>query len=725
MSNNSARKKDDRDNTIIALLDILGQRMLDSEGERIDMREKLEALFEQSGDNEQACLSLQHKLNHTEATSKTVAKRQKEIENLLESQADKVERAYAMTEKIEEAMAQQARINRRLDKLVQDKTRMIGKLDRIEETVIETQEALHANAMVMLSGRDAPHIPVDMSQKHKDSSNVEDTTWWQRAFSPQNAGVAAMVSLAIFCGWGLSQIPYTELANSYQNNQNAAVVASNETNNDAGDEQSFENVLANIAPAAAPDAETIAAETTVDNGMDLFENNTDAELLSQMEEDPDALAAALNEIEPGTGATPPENLATNAVQEKIEDTETAPVAEAKVTKAALPTPLPAKTEVKEPNVNDFIAAQAGKGSIASRITPDAGLPDVIKLIEDKAFEGIAEAQHDLAAIYTAGHGGVTIDYEKAATWFREAAVNGVANARYNLGVLYHQGLGVPQNIDTAFGWYRAAAKAGHPEAQYNLGIAYIEGIGTPYDPAKAADNFKNAAKAGILEAAYNLGLIYENGLLGSAEPGEALKWYKLSADLGSAEGKTALEQLAKIMEVDPKNVKAYTVTQQKSGQNAAPSYATDSTPPQKQTSAPQTQPATKAASNTNDKNTELSVGTLRPEDILQSIDNSAETAESIIETFPTLPASALTDVSDNMHKDQAVLAQIQEQLMRVGLYPGPADGMMGPMTADAILSYQEMYDLPHSGKPSQALLVHMLAGEIGSSLPQYGSREDE
>lgn len=755
MSSNSAKKKDSRDDTIIALLDILGQRMLDSESEREEMRVTVESLVEAAGNNEQGLLSLQHKLNKNEANSKTVHQRQKELEDRLDAQVDKIERAFAMTEKLEEAMAQQARINRRLDKLVQDKTRMIGKLDRIEETVIETQEALHANAMVMLTGRDdVPRVPLG---PENDNAEAETLPWWNRAFSAHNTGIAAMVVLAVFCGWGLSKIPYSELASSY-NNQSGVVA---ETDVAATEQQSFDKVLADIAPVKndgvkndnmasdMANAEDVKAATAMQanavedvgapgNGMSVIEENSDAELAAQMDKDPDALAAALNEIEPGQGATATDkDMQETALAAKTEGVaslnESDKAAPASITKTSLPAAAPAATTAEAPSTTAFLASQAAKGNLRDRIKADAALPDTIKLIEEKAFEGIPEAQHDLAAIYTAGHGGVPVDYQKAAAWFREAAVSGVANAQYNLGVLYHQGLGVKQDIDTAFGWYRAAADQGHPEAQYNLGIAYIEGIGSPYDPAKAAGYFKNAARAGILEAAYNLGLIYENGLLGSAQPGEALKWYKLAADLGSAEGKAALNQLAKIMEIDPDSVQAYSVTLQKSGSNtqgSLPAYLNDDqnstvkkqtaveTPKETQTVAAPQQKAKPSNSN------ELSVGTLRPEDVIQDINPMAENGDDIIKSFPNVPESALTDVSDNMQKDQATLAQIQEQLMRVGLYPGPADGLMGPMTEDAIRSYQEMYDLPQTGDASEALLVHMLAGELGSSLPQYGSREE-
>ena len=190
-------------------------------------------------------------------------------------------------------------------------------------------------------------------------------------------------------------------------------------------------------------------------------------------------------------------------------------------------------------------ADRPEGPPTERIEPDTTLPKIAQDIEARGFEGDAEAQHDLAAIYTAGHAGVKTNYARAAEWFTEAAYNNVANAQYNLGVLYHQGLGVQADTQKAIQLYRVAASNGHPEAQYNLGIAHIEGVGADYSPRLATRYFEKAASGGIVEAAYNLGLIQENGLVGEANPDEAIFWYKTAADEGNAQAKQALVQVQK------------------------------------------------------------------------------------------------------------------------------------------------------------------------------------
>ena len=53
----------------------------------------------------------------------------------------------------------------------------------------------------------------------------------------------------------------------------------------------------------------------------------------------------------------------------------------------------------------------------------------------------------------------------------ELASQGVAVSQYNLGVMYANGEGVPQDYAEAVRWYRLAADQGLGEAQLNLGKA--------------------------------------------------------------------------------------------------------------------------------------------------------------------------------------------------------------------------------------------------------------
>lgn len=69
----------------------------------------------------------------------------------------------------------------------------------------------------------------------------------------------------------------------------------------------------------------------------------------------------------------------------------------------------------------------------------------------------------------------TGDYETALKEWRPLAEQEYAAAQYNLGLMYNNGEGVPQNYTEAVRWYRMAAENGNTEAQYTLGVALSRG----------------------------------------------------------------------------------------------------------------------------------------------------------------------------------------------------------------------------------------------------------
>ncbi|MCB1556322.1 MAG: SEL1-like repeat protein [Alphaproteobacteria bacterium] len=652
-----------RDGQIINLLDQIGARLIASEHERKKVRETLDEYRELFADmedramlGEKAFITLQNKISKRESVETALERRQAALEKSLADKMDKIEKAALLVDRIEDALTRQ---NRRLEKMVQDRTALVEKLDRIEEAVTETQDTLHNRAMVMLTGKTAANegLGAQLPVKSRDGDpNRDDSAaqGWARLSLPlQTAGMAGIILLAGLAGWGV---------NAWQQQGPSSVQESTAlTSSESVALQDTNRVGQEILPAsvfpARPPAQDVIA-------MD------DEERLAAFEDNPDALATQLNALAPG---------ASDAAVEVVEDVpataeETNPSLQRPpvVAQAADDEAVEPQSPVLDLQTEAFLKAQADSRPLADRIPRDTALPGAVREIQDRAYAADPEAQHDLAAIYTAGHGGVPISYEKAAQWFREAALGGIANARYNLGVLYHQGLGVAQDTNKALGWYRAAAALGHPEAQYNLGIAAIEGIGTDYDPVAAAAFFAQAVEGGIMEAAYNLGLIYENGLLGAPDPATALTWYQKAADQGSREAARAFEQLSKSV------------------------------------GAPVELKPAAAAAPTNESSA-LSPEAMDAYGIPRKLADADGSEEA-----PSSPSGQTAD--------SAVVAQIQEQLVRLGLYPGPADGRFGVRTEDAIRSYQTAYGLSPDGRPGKALLLHMLTtdrddapfGDVGS-----------
>ena len=75
--------------------------------------------------------------------------------------------------------------------------------------------------------------------------------------------------------------------------------------------------------------------------------------------------------------------------------------------------------------------------------------------------------------------------EDAVEAIRLAAEQGRASAQNNLGVMYENGLGIPQDETEAVRWYRLAADQGLADAQHNLGDMYADGRGVPQDETEA------------------------------------------------------------------------------------------------------------------------------------------------------------------------------------------------------------------------------------------------
>jgi len=77
------------------------------------------------------------------------------------------------------------------------------------------------------------------------------------------------------------------------------------------------------------------------------------------------------------------------------------------------------------------------------------------------------------------------DYGTALREWRPLAEQGDAGAQLNLGFMYDNGYGVPQDYTEAIKWYRRAAEQGSDRAQYNLGLMYDVGYGVPQDFVQA------------------------------------------------------------------------------------------------------------------------------------------------------------------------------------------------------------------------------------------------
>lgn len=149
-----------------------------------------------------------------------------------------------------------------------------------------------------------------------------------------------------------------------------------------------------------------------------------------------------------------------------------------------------------------------------------------------ADQGIAEAQYQVGVMYDHGQS-VERSYRTAAQWYERAAEQGHSGAQFNLGFMYYNGSGeeddpVVQNFAEAAGWLTRAAASGIGEAKYILSNMYMRGEGVARDFDRAIRLATGAAGKGVSGARYNLGF-----LLGNSDDREdvieAYKWFALLA----------------------------------------------------------------------------------------------------------------------------------------------------------------------------------------------------
>ncbi len=91
-----------------------------------------------------------------------------------------------------------------------------------------------------------------------------------------------------------------------------------------------------------------------------------------------------------------------------------------------------------------------------------------KSLKTLAEKGDAEAQFNLGQMYYEGLG-VDQDYKEAVKWYQEAADKGHARAQFNLGVMYDYGEGVFEDSVTAYAWAECTAYGAGDEEKIGQG----------------------------------------------------------------------------------------------------------------------------------------------------------------------------------------------------------------------------------------------------------------
>lgn len=163
-----------------------------------------------------------------------------------------------------------------------------------------------------------------------------------------------------------------------------------------------------------------------------------------------------------------------------------------------------------------------------------------------AKEGDARAEYYLGIMYLNGLG-MPEDNTQGAIWLQRSALHNDTEAQFKLGRLFIAGQKVELNIDQGIRWLLSAASNQHAGAQFNLGLLHQQGkvplssdLMAVYEQSisevsnyhQAASWYQEAVKLGHGAAQNNLATLYLLGRGIEQSDAQALKLYTAAAHQG-------------------------------------------------------------------------------------------------------------------------------------------------------------------------------------------------
>jgi TPR repeat protein len=152
--------------------------------------------------------------------------------------------------------------------------------------------------------------------------------------------------------------------------------------------------------------------------------------------------------------------------------------------------------------------------------------------EKACDHGSSDACNNLGALLHAGSG-VTRDDARAKSLFAQTCINRSAIGCLNLGLLG----GDPQAFAKALDVFQKECTFGHLVSSCtNLGLMYDNASGVPQDYGRAKALFEQACNLSDADACSNLGLLYQEAHGVPQDYAQAIKFFQKSCDLGGADG---------------------------------------------------------------------------------------------------------------------------------------------------------------------------------------------
>ena len=155
------------------------------------------------------------------------------------------------------------------------------------------------------------------------------------------------------------------------------------------------------------------------------------------------------------------------------------------------------------------------------------MKEEIKKNLEKARAGDAEAQY-LTGLYYEDKG----DVNEAFQWYDRSAMQGFVYGINSVAIHYLKGMAVEADVNKAIALLESIAEE-LPTAKANLGHIYLEGQGCPQDIQKGIGLLRQAADSGDGLSAFTMGHIRLKGLFGTPVMyKEATGWFEKAYELG-------------------------------------------------------------------------------------------------------------------------------------------------------------------------------------------------
>jgi serine/threonine-protein kinase len=157
------------------------------------------------------------------------------------------------------------------------------------------------------------------------------------------------------------------------------------------------------------------------------------------------------------------------------------------------------------------------------------------LLDKACAGGSGEACKDLGILYHDGNG-VGQDLPRAAALFSKACSTSAPMGCNNLGVMYHNGDSVGQDDTRAANLYSQACNAGDALGCTNLGNSYWNGKGVLHDDARAAALYSRACDSSNGAGCSSLGLCYLSGRGVGKDYDKAKQYFATGCKMGNSWG---------------------------------------------------------------------------------------------------------------------------------------------------------------------------------------------